>query len=70
MTVMTSLHLSIPRRRKYLSTSVIAGRLGVTPRTVRLWAESFQIPAMKVGRQWRIEEGRFEEWLSHKDQPS
>ena len=55
----------IPRRRLYLSTAVVAARLGVTPRTVRLWAESCQIPAVKVGRQWRIEEAGFEEWLSY-----
>jgi excisionase family DNA binding protein len=55
---------SIPRRPRYVSTSVIANRLGVSSRTIRLWAECGQLPAIKVGRQWRIEEGDFEQWIS------
>ena len=50
-------------RRRYLSTSTIASRLGVSTRSVRLWAECGEIPAMKVGRQWRFDEAGFEQWL-------
>ena len=53
-----------PLKRRYLSTSAVASRLGVSTRSVRLWAECGQVPAIKVGRQWRIEERQFEEWLS------
>lgn len=33
-----------------------------------MWAEFGEVPAMKIGRQWRIDEARFEEWLSHQEQ--
>jgi len=58
--------LGVPTRPRcrYLSTSVIARRVGVTARTVRLWAECGELPAIKVGRQWRIDENHFEVWLS------
>jgi excisionase family DNA binding protein len=49
---------------------VVAARLGVTPRTVRLWAESSQLPALKIGRQWRIEAAGFDEWLSEHEKAS
>ena len=53
---------STERRYRYLSTSVVATRLGVTARTIRLWAESCELPAIKIGRQWRIDEAAFDEW--------
>ena len=59
-----SIATPISRRCRYLSTSIVAIRLGVTARTIRLWAESGRIPAIKIGRQWRIEANTFETWLS------
>ncbi|MBX5496928.1 MAG: helix-turn-helix domain-containing protein [Bryobacteraceae bacterium] len=37
--------------------------LRVAPRTLRLWAELGEIPAVKVGRQWRFRLRDVEEWL-------
>jgi excisionase family DNA binding protein len=37
--------------------------LGVSTRTVCLWAECEEIPAIKIGRQWRFREGQLSEWL-------
>jgi excisionase family DNA binding protein len=51
---------------RYVSTSVIANRLGISRRTIRSWAECGEIPASKFGRQWRIEETEFTEWLSRR----
>jgi excisionase family DNA binding protein len=59
--------ISSPKAR-YLSTAIIAGRLGVTPRSIRLWAECGEIPAIKIGRQWRFEQRAFEEWLAIRHQ--
>jgi len=56
-----------PKPSRYLSTAVLANRLGVAPRTIRLWAEYGEIPGVKIGRQWRFEEGKFSEWLSSKE---
>lgn len=48
---------------RYLSTANIAARLNITTRSVRLWAECGEIPAVKFGRQWRFEQRAFEEWV-------
>src|SRR6266850_665872 len=53
-----------PVRQRYLSTSVIANRLGISTRTVCLWAECGELPAVKFGRQWRFEETAFARWVS------
>jgi excisionase family DNA binding protein len=37
--------------------------LRVPPRTLRLWAELGEVPAIKVGRQWRLRRRDIEEWL-------
>ena len=49
--------------RRHLSIAAVARTLGVSPRTVRLWAECGEIPAIKAARQWRIEQTNFELWL-------
>ena len=46
-----------------LTTAAVAKWLGIAPRTVCLWAECREIPAMKIGRQWRFREGELGEWL-------
>ena len=46
-----------------LSTAAVARWLGVATRTVCLWAECREIPAIKVGRQWRFREEELREWL-------
>jgi excisionase family DNA binding protein len=51
----------------YLSTENVARRLGVSPRTVRLWAELGELPAAKFGRQWRFEEHLLANWISKRN---
>lgn len=53
---------------RLLSTAIVANRLGLSPRTVRLWAECGQLPAIKVGRQWRIAEAAFQAWFQKQTQ--
>ena len=43
-----------------LTTCEVAVLLGVSSRTVRLWAESLQIPAVKMGKQWRFRPAEIE----------
>ena len=47
----------------FLSTSTVARWLGISPRTVCFWAECGEIPALKVGRQWRFREEEIRRWL-------
>ena len=47
----------------FLSTAAVARWLGISTRTVCFWAECGEIPAMKVGRQWRFREEELRRWL-------
>jgi excisionase family DNA binding protein len=49
-----------------LSTKAVSEWLGVSSRTLRLWAESDEIPAVKVGRQWRFRRQDVREWLKRR----
>ena len=46
-----------------LTTAAVAKWLGVSTRTVCLWADCKEIPALKIGRQWRFREGELSTWL-------
>jgi excisionase family DNA binding protein len=46
-----------------LSTAEVAKWLGVSPRTVCLWAECKEIPAVKLGRHWRFREEEVRGWI-------
>jgi len=50
-------------REPLLTTAAVSKWLGIAPRTVCLWAECQEIPAIKVGRQWRFRECELCEWL-------
>jgi excisionase family DNA binding protein len=53
----------LSNRESFLTTAAVAKWLGIAPRTVCLWAECKEIPAIKIGRQWRFREGELWEWL-------
>ena len=53
----------LPGKRRLLATAAVASRLGISSRTIRLWAECGEMPAVKVGKQWRFDEGALEHWL-------
>jgi excisionase family DNA binding protein len=53
----------LANREMFLTTAAVAKWLGVAPRTVCLWAECNEIPAIKIGRQWRFREGELSDWL-------
>lgn len=50
-------------RAPLLSTAAVAKWFGVSARTVCFWAECGEIPAIKVGRQWRFREEELKQWL-------
>jgi len=51
------------QRYPLLSTATVARWLGISTRTVCLWAECGEIPAVKIGRQWRFREDELRRWL-------
>jgi len=54
-------------RSGLLSSSEVADWLGIAPRTVCLWAELQEIPAFKLGHQWRFRESDLLMWLQSQD---
>ena len=55
-------------RERLLHVHLVAARLGVSCRTVRLWAEVGELPGFKVGRGklWRFRESDVDEYLARK----
>ena len=53
----------LSNRDPFLPPAVVAKWLGIAPRTVCLWAECRELPAIKIGRQWRFRECELREWL-------
>lgn len=47
-----------------LNTYQLAAWLGISTRTLCLWAECSELPAIKVGRQWRFERDAIQQWLA------
>lgn len=50
-------------REPLLTTAAVAKWFGVSTRTLCLWAECQEIPAIKIGRQWRFRESELSQWL-------
>ena len=46
-----------------MTTAAVSKWLGVSTRTLCLWAECREIPAIKIGRQWRFRESELANWL-------
>lgn len=55
------------KHTRLLTTEDVAKWLGVAARTICLWAEGGQIPAVKIGRQWRFREQVIDEWLKTRE---
>jgi excisionase family DNA binding protein len=55
------------KREPFLTTAAVSKWLGVSTRTVCLWAECREIPAIKLGRQWRFRESELTSWLQSPD---
>lgn len=54
------------REEPFLSTSQVSKWLGIAPRTLCLWAECAEIPATKIGRQWRFRPREIKRWLEER----
>jgi excisionase family DNA binding protein len=53
----------VESERAFLTSRDLAQRLGISVRTVCLWAELGVIPAFRAGRQWRFRRSEIAKWL-------
>jgi len=47
----------------FLTTEQVLGYLKVTPRTIYRLIRTGELPAVRIGRQWRFRRGDLDEWL-------
>lgn len=47
----------------FLTVKEAAQYLKVTPNTVMIWCRSGRLPAVKMGRQWRIVKSELDRWM-------
>jgi excisionase family DNA binding protein len=47
-------YLPFPEKAAYLTVKEVACTFRVCPKTVRRWIKSGELPATRVGRDWRI----------------
>ena len=52
---------------RFLTLTEAASVLQISKRTLLRLIHQKKMPALKVGGQWRIPEGRFREWAEHKE---
>jgi excisionase family DNA binding protein len=50
----------------FLTAAEVSRILGISRRTVRLWAETGEMRAVKAGRQWRFRKADVREWLTRR----
>jgi len=49
---------------KWSSIEEIAGHIQVHKDTIRIWIRKGEIPAHKIGKQWRFRISEIDEWVS------
>lgn len=54
---------------EYLTPEEIAGKLRVDITTVRRWLAAGELPSIRVGRQYRIEQSAYEAFLKSREVP-
>jgi excisionase family DNA binding protein len=54
--------------RMFLTTDEVKARLRVTPRTIYRLIRSGELPAVRVGRQWRFRRSDLDRWLECRQQ--
>jgi len=57
-------------RAEFLTVSEVASLLKLSESTVYTMVRAGDIPAVKLGNQWRVSETRLDEWLEEKEDSS
>ena len=59
--------MSTVQELRLLTLSEAAAVLQVSKRTLLRMIQQREVPAFKVGGQWRIRESQFRQWVEHKE---
>lgn len=51
-----------------LTTRDVSRRLAVTRRTVTTYIKNLGLPATRIGRVWRIEETKLDQWIKQREE--
>ena len=54
---------SDPERQAFLTTEEVLGYLNTTPRTIYRLIRNGELPAIRIGRQWRFRRADLDKWV-------
>jgi excisionase family DNA binding protein len=54
---------SDPERQSFLTTEQVLGYLNITPRTIYRLIRNGELPAIRIGRQWRFRRADLDRWV-------
>lgn len=54
-------------QEKWSSIDEIAEHLGVSKDTIRIWIKKKEMPAYKIGKQWKFKVSEVEQWIKRGD---
>lgn len=54
---------SDPDRQAFLTTEEVLGYLNTTPRTIYRLIRNGELPAIRIGRQWRFRRADLDKWV-------
>ena len=57
--------MSEPTKEKWSSLEAVADHLGVSKDTIYRWIAKKQMPATKIGRQWKFKISEVEFWIKN-----
>lgn len=61
---------TIQELQSFLTTDEVLGYLRITPRTIYRLIRSGELPAVRVGRQWRFRQADLDRWLERRSPAS
>jgi len=59
--------MSDQTQEKWSSIDEIAEHLGVSKDTIRIWIKKKEMPAYKIGKQWKFKVSEVEQWIKRGD---
>ncbi len=55
--------MNLENTERWIGVEEAAEYLGVKPSTIREWIKKTDIPANKIGKQWKFKKSELDEWV-------